>query len=623
MIDTHALTSTYAMDNIQPLITGDHFAGYAIAGRISAAHDGFREVYEATAPDGRKVALTVFNSSARADAAGADASPDSIAEAAFAVANPATVGLPRCIASGVDAADGRPLAWIAREWIDATKLDELLAEGRKFDSAEALAVVRPLAAAVSAISHATGGGGHYNIAPANVMVRLDENGRPDGAWLVGTTSMGAPAKAPELVGEATLDPLFRAPETIDGRFSAISDMYSLGMLFLAMVAGRPTDDDRALTSDAFREALLPMKWRVRRPVGLVFERATQPDPADRFADIDKFCKFLSRLGRTTRTMQTTPGPADTNEETPGRPRPGRVESVDTPGIHERPKGNGFKDVAGMSDVKAFFRRDFIDIVRNREVAEAYGIHPCNCTLLYGPQGCGKTFIAKRAAEESGLNYRVINPSDLGSSYVHGSQLKIAEAFAAAESNAPTILIFEEFDAIVPKRDADINHSVAGEVNEMLAQLNHCAERGIYVIGTSNRPEMIDPAIMRSGRVEKTIFIPMPDFEARRELFSLELSKRPAAEGIDCEKLASQTENFTCSDITYIVEESARQCFEETIRNGLDKPLPLTLERMISVACTTRPSVSESQRREYLEMKSRLEQRSPAASRKKVGFNLPQ
>lgn len=90
-----------------------------------------------------------------------------------------------------------------------------------------------------------------------------------------------------------------------------------------------------------------------------------------------------------------------------------------------------------------------------------------------------------------------------------------------------ILIFDEFDAIVPKRDNDLNGNQANEVNEMLTQLNNCASRGIYVLATTNRPSLLDPAIMRKGRIDRTVYVSLPDKEARAELFRIEIEKRPS------------------------------------------------------------------------------------------------
>lgn len=203
----------------------------------------------------------------------------------------------------------------------------------------------------------------------------------------------------------------------------------------------------------------------------------------------------------------------------------------------------------MTELKARLKRDFVDIVRNPSLALAYGINPPNGILLYGAPGCGKTFIAENIAKESGLPYRMVNPSQLGSIYVHGAQGKIAEAFEDAQKQAPMILIFDEFDAVVPSRDKSDNQ--ANEVNEMLTQLNNCADRGIYVICTSNRPDMIDPAVLRAGRLDAKYYVDLPDSQARRELFAIELAKRPCEPDINLDGLSDATSGFTCSDISFL------------------------------------------------------------------------
>lgn len=365
---------------------------------------------------------------------------------------------------------------------------------------------------------------------------------------------------------------------------------------------------------------------------LVLRKATDISPTGRFASIEKFNEFLAKVEK--HEIKTHIATEETKHERAtgtygyrGGSQP-VVPLIETAGIigttnpvkKNKSERKALDEVAGMADLKALFRRDFIRIVRNPKVAQAYGIKPSNCTLLYGPQGCGKTFIAEKAAQESGLKYKIVNPSELGSIYVHGSQQKIAELFAEAEKNGPMILIFDEFDAIVPKRDSDLNGNQANEVNEMLTQLNNCAARGIYVLATTNRPTLLDPAIMRKGRIDRTVYVSLPDKEARAELFRIEIEKRPN-EGIDYEILAKATENFTGSDISFIVEESARLCFEETLDHQLETPIPLSMTRLLDVIKNTHSSVSETQRKEYMELKAKMEDIQVDNGRKKVGFVL--
>jgi len=217
---------------------------------------------------------------------------------------------------------------------------------------------------------------------------------------------------------------------------------------------------------------------------------------------------------------------------------------------------GFQDVAGMESLKENLRKRIIWVLKDREKAQKYRLSPPNGMLLYGPPGCGKTFFAKKFAEESGFHYVLVNGSDLSSIYIHGTQGKIGELFDDAEKNAPTIICFDEFDSLVPSRAADFSSPRNEEVNEFLSQLNNCSDRGIFVIGTTNRMDIIDPAILRKGRLDLKVEIPAPDTLTRKEIFAIHLKGRPLEEGIDIGRLADLTDGYASSDIAYIVNEAA-------------------------------------------------------------------
>ena len=220
------------------------------------------------------------------------------------------------------------------------------------------------------------------------------------------------------------------------------------------------------------------------------------------------------------------------------------------------EGNGFADVAGMDDVKAMLQQRVLFLLKNPEKAQKYKLTPPNGMLLYGPPGCGKTFFAEKFAEEASLNYIFIKASDVGSSYIHGSQGKIAQLFAEAESKAPSVICFDEFDAMVPKRSTgEASALMNPEVNEFLSQMNNCSQRGIFIIGTTNQKDLIDPAVLRTGRMDIHVEVSAPDKTTRKKMFDIYLKDRPCV-GVDTEVLADMTDNYSSSDIAFIVNDAA-------------------------------------------------------------------
>tara|TARA_B100001093_G_C26800835_1_gene1003325 strand:- start:219 stop:1955 length:1737 start_codon:yes stop_codon:yes gene_type:complete len=219
-------------------------------------------------------------------------------------------------------------------------------------------------------------------------------------------------------------------------------------------------------------------------------------------------------------------------------------------------GNGFKDIGGMNSLKEFLKTKVLDVLNRPEHFEKYGVTVPNGMLLYGPPGCGKTFISEKFCEEAGYNFNLVKPSDLSSIYVSGGEQVVGKLFSEAENNAPTVICFDEVDAVMPKRTESSHQSISSKVNEFLSQINKCSERGIFVIATTNKPDLIDEAILRTGRLEIQVYVGPPDFEARKSMFKLLLNKRYAEIGIDFNNLSKLTDGLVSSDLDFIVNKSA-------------------------------------------------------------------
>lgn len=295
------------------------------------------------------------------------------------------------------------------------------------------------------------------------------------------------------------------------------------------------------------------------------------------------------------------------------------ETKQEPVTKKTNKGRGFGDIAGMNQLKEFITEGFINVLKNPKCAEVYGIRPPSM-LFYGPAGCGKTFFAEKMAEELGIHFMKIVPDDLACTWVHGTQQKIGEVFRDAEKKAPTLLFFDEFDAMVPKRSGDeTNQHYDSEVNEFLCCLNNASDRGIYVIAATNHPERIDKAVLRTGRIDEIIYIDMPDMEARKSLFSLALSKLPSDTDIDINRLAALTEGYNCSDISYIVKSAARKMFNETIKEDSNEYRPLSQALLEETISKKSPSVSTRDLREYERVRSEMSPKDKGQRKVTIGF----
>ena len=407
-----------------------------------------------------------------------------------------------------------------------------------------------------------------------------------------------------------LNPFYMAPEAFNGVFSIQTDLYSVGAMLYHLLFGLPPfffdlskykgnkeDVEDAIVQEKMRPLRIPNTGNKESYATLlpIINKALAPQPDNRFQSADEFLKTLNG------EMKIQPIINDV------------VSTKTTQDGQKKKKGNGFADVAGMTELKEQLQSDVIDLLNNPEQAQALGLHVPNGLLFYGPPGCGKTYFAEKFAEELGCNYQYIKCSDVASPFIHGGQEKIANVFKEARDNAPTILFFDEIEAMIKDRSKQTNVSEAGEVNEFLAQLNNCGQDGVIVIGATNKPTDIDEAALRAGRLEYKYYIPQPDFETRKDLFRINLSKRKTDFGIDYNKLSSLTDNYVSADISLIVDKAARLVF----RRHLDCITMAILEEAIN---TTKPSISIDVIKKHEAIRDEFQGISPVKSpRNKIGF----
>ncbi|MEX2053996.1 MAG: ATP-binding protein [Candidatus Colwellbacteria bacterium] len=221
---------------------------------------------------------------------------------------------------------------------------------------------------------------------------------------------------------------------------------------------------------------------------------------------------------------------------------------------------GFECIAGMEELKALLISDVINPLKFPEKFTKFKVSIPNGIILYGPPGCGKTFIIRKLAEELDYNFFEVKHSDLATPFIHGSVSNISKVFDMAKENAPAIVFFDEISGLVPDRQAlqESSSHKEEEINQFLIELNDAADNKVLVVGATNYIDRIDPAILRPGRIDKKIYVSPPDYEARKALFQLGLSGRPYDKKIDFDKLAELTDGYSSADIIEgIIENAAR------------------------------------------------------------------
>ena len=466
---------------------------------------------------------------------------------------------------------------------------------------------------------------HNDITPHNIMLSATTNGVPEIIDL-GHTSPRSRGKVS--FDTTDLELFYSANETFAGIYDEQSDIFSATVLLFVMLFGEiPWDTELPESAKRGRKAMLLKEYRKDNPIDfstlnvsdrikVVLAKGLSISTSERYDDIVAIFKDLNadQLPDMPSPKEKSSRESSSSQSSGGSGYNSSHESPNKVDFEiKKGNGNGFKDIAGMNDLKEYLSQRVIFVIKNAEQVEKYKLSAPNGMLLYGPPGCGKTYVAEKFAEETGFNFIVIKSSDLASSFVHGSQEKIAQLFKQAEKHSPIVICFDEFDALVPDRSNYAAQHSSGEVNEFLSQLNNCSKKGIFVIGTTNRPDKIDPAVLRTGRIDKMVYVPMPDKDARKGMFMLHLSGRPFnSEEIDFDKLSDLTEGYIASDIAYVVNDAA------LIAAFTNKDI--TQELLEEAIKNTRPSLRSDIMKVYDEIRDRMENKEREnMARPRIGY----
>lgn len=409
--------------------------------------------------------------------------------------------------------------------------------------------------------------------------------------------------------------LASAPDDVDVRMHLVRRLVEIGDIS----AARPHVDallERAPT----REDVIALCVEVLRALG----EDAEADALDSATSVDRRARAIPATGDDT--MLPVPDTADELLD--------KWEQVDAPEEvvfgEMGSAGITLDDVGGLEQVKKQLHRSFLGPMRNPELAAAFKKSAGGGLLLWGPPGCGKTFLARATAGEMGANFYNVGLADILDMWIGSSERNLAAVFDAARRNAPCVLFFDEIDALGQKR-SHLKHAAAlrGVVNQLLSELDGVANDndGVFTLAATNHPWDVDEALLRPGRFDRRLLVLPPDAPARRSILEFHLRDRPN-DGVDLTALVDATDGWSGADLAFIVESAVEQCLDESLDAG--EVVSVTTNHLTAALADTPSTVGpwlESARNhvmysnrsgEYDELEAFLNSR-PSGRRRPPGF----
>ena len=308
-----------------------------------------------------------------------------------------------------------------------------------------------------------------------------------------------------------------------------------------------------------------------------YRRAVEIDPAAAQPE------FASRLG-----LNQGPGSGVVD----GRVRAAASEEgpADAPAEIEKPEIN-FADVGGMDALKEEIRLKIIHPIKRPELYRMYGKKVGGGILMYGPPGCGKTYLARATAGEIEAAFLAVGINDVLDMWIGNSERNLHSIFEQARDHAPCVLFFDEVDALGASRSDMRQHAGRQLINQFLAEMDgvKSSNEGVLILAATNAPWHLDPAFRRPGRFDRVLFVPPPDAEARGAILRLHCREKPAQD-IDFPVLARKTEHFSGADLKAIVDLAIESKLRQALAEGA--PQPLTTKDFLAAAAQLRPTTKE-------------------------------